>query len=118
MSKDRDDRLQKCRKRYSQTTAELQSLGFVCVGSLQTRRLECGKPACHCHADPDHRHGPYHYWTRKLQQKTVAVLITEDELGLYREWIDNNRALERAVREMRKISARALALHAPKKKSR
>ena len=36
--------------------------------------------------------------------------LTEDELVLYREWIANNRELERIVREMRRISSRALAL--------
>jgi len=29
---------------------------------------------------------------------------------LYREWIENNRALDKAVREMRKVASRALAL--------
>ena len=36
--------------------------------------------------------------------------LTEDELGLYREWIENNRELERLVKEMRRISSRVLAL--------
>lgn len=111
MSKDHNGRLEKCRKRYAQLKAELRELGFVCVGSLQTRLLECGKTGCRCHEDPANRHGPYHYWTRKLHGRTIAVLIAEDELALYREWIENNRALHRAVREMRKVSARALVLH-------
>ena len=42
--------------------------------------------------------------------KTVGLKLTEDELVLYREWIANNRELERIVREMRRISSRALAL--------
>ena len=61
----------------------------------------CGRPACRCHTDPEARHGPYHYWTRKARGKTVGLKLTEDELGLYREWIDNNRELERLVKEMR-----------------
>ena len=56
------------------------------------------------------RHGPYHYWTRKARGKTVGLKLTEDELGLYREWIENNRELERLVKEMRRISSRVLAL--------
>ena len=39
--------------------------------------------ACRCHHDPDARHGPYHYWTRKARGKTVGLKLTEDELGLY-----------------------------------
>ena len=53
---------------------------------------------------------PVHYWTRKARGKTVGLKLTEDELGLYREWIDNNRELERLVKEMRRISSRVLAL--------
>ena len=59
---------------------------------------------------PGPRHGPYHYWTRKARGKTVGLKLTEDELVLYREWIENNRKLERLVKEMRHLSSRALAL--------
>ena len=52
----------------------------------------------------------YHYWTRKARGKTVGLKLTEDELGLYREWIENNRELERLVKEMRRSSSRVLAL--------
>ena len=53
---------------------------------------------------------PTHYWTRKARGKTVGLNLTEDELVLYREWIENNRKLERLVKEMRHLSSRALAL--------
>ena len=48
--------------------------------------------------------------TRKARGKTVGWKLTEGELGLYREWIENNRELERLVKEMRRISSRVLAL--------
>jgi hypothetical protein len=108
-------RLEQCRARYAQLKSELQELGFVCVGSLQTRHLECGKPTCHCHESPSNRHGPYHYWTRKVAGKTVSVLVSDEDLVRYREWIASNRALDRVVREMRKISARALTLRTARK---
>ena len=53
-------------KQYDALKAELQTLGFLCQGS-QTRRVACGKTTCRCHRDPDARHGPYHYWTRKAR---------------------------------------------------
>ena len=52
----------------------------------------------------------YHYWTRKARGKTGGLKLTEDELGLYREWIENNRELERLVKEMRRSSSRVLAV--------
>ena len=78
-------------------------------GSLQTRRIVCGKTTCRCYHDPDARHGPYHYWTRKDRGKTVGMRLTDDELVLYQEWIENNRELERLVKEMRGLSSRVLA---------
>ena len=97
-------------KQYDGLKAELQTLGFIGQGSVSTRRITCGRPACRCHSDPAARHGPYHHWTRKARGKTVGLKLTEDELGLYREWIENNRELERLVKEMRRISSRVLAL--------
>ena len=56
-------------EQYDALKAELQTLGLVRQGSIQTRRLTCGKPACRCHRDPDARHGPYRYWTHKVRGK-------------------------------------------------
>ncbi len=106
----KDERLRKYKERHDALKAELQAVGFVFQGSLQTRWTECGKATCRCHKAPENRHGPYHYGTRKARGKTVGLLLTEDELPIYQEWIENNRNLERIVREMRNVSTRALAL--------
>lgn len=108
MSKNSSDRLAQCAKQYARLKADLQTVGYVCVGSVQSRRLRCGSPACRCHQDDAYRHGPYHYWTRKVGGKTISVILTEHQMVLYREWIDNNRALERIVRLIREVSLRAL----------
>ena len=105
-----DDAMRRYEEQYDALKAKLQAVGFIGQGSVQTRRIACGSPTCRCHHDPDARHGPYHYWTRKARGKTVGLKLTEDELGLYREWIQNNRELERLVKEMRRISSRVLAL--------
>jgi len=97
-------------ERFDALKTELQNIGFLCQGSVQTRQITCGNPGCRCHKETKHRHGPYHYWTRKQRGKTVGLNLTQEELGIYREWIENNRRLERILREMRAISARALAL--------
>ena len=66
------DQMRQYTERYDALKAELQSLGFLFQGSLQTRRIVCGKTTCRCYHDPDARHGPYHYWTRKDRGKTVG----------------------------------------------
>jgi len=111
-SKNASARLARYAERYARLKAELQALGYVCVGSVQSRRLTCGNPGCRCHTDERYRHGPYHYWTRKVGGKTVSAVLTADQAALYRAWIENNRRLDRIVRQMREVSARALKLTA------
>jgi hypothetical protein len=77
--------------------------------------MVCGNATCRCHKDPHNRHGPYHYWTRKSAGKTVGMMLTEDELPVYREWIKNQRNVERILREMRKVSTRVLAIRTGRK---
>ena len=62
--------LRRYEEQYDALKAELQTLGFVGQGSVHTRRITCGRATCRCHDDPDARHGPYHYWTRKARGKT------------------------------------------------
>ena len=104
-----NERMLKYLDRYNALKAELQAIGFVCQGSVQTRRIGCGTATCGCHQDPGNLHGPYHYWTRKNRGKTVGLKLTQEELPIHREWIRNNRRLERILREMRNVSARVLA---------
>ena len=59
-------------KQYDGLKAELQTLGFIGQGSVSTRRITCGRPACRCHSDPEARHGPYHHWTRKAKRRHCA----------------------------------------------
>jgi hypothetical protein len=107
--KNRFERLRASEQRYRELKQRLQDVGFVCVGSLQTRYLPCGNPSCRCHQDPAKRHGPYHYWTRKVKGRTITVLLKQEQVPLYREWIQNNRRLEDLVQEMRRISAQVLS---------
>lgn len=107
MSKHAPDRLA---QRYARIKAELQDLGYICIGSVQSRRLRCGTETCRCHQDEAFRHGPYRYWTRKVGGKTVSRVLTDDQFVLYRVGIENNRKLVRLVRQMHELSARAMKL--------
>lgn len=104
------ERLRSYTERYTALKAELQAVGFIRLGSIQTRRIECGKAACHCHETPGNRHGPYHYWTRKVRGKTVGLMLNEAECHVYREWIENHRQMKQILREMHHVSDHALAL--------
>jgi hypothetical protein len=90
MSKNGNGHLENYSERCAQIRDKLRGLGFVGVGSLRARLLECGKATCHCHDDPANRHGPCHHWTRKAQGRSVAVLVSKEDAVLYRQWITRN----------------------------
>jgi hypothetical protein len=83
---------------------ELAGLGFCLPGSISTRRMRCGNPRCRCRADPPKLHGPYSYWTRKQGGRTVAQLLSAEQLERYRPWIENDRRLRQLVSELEAIA--------------
>ena len=93
-------------QRRKELLDELSELGFCLPGSLSTRHMRCGNPRCRCRADPPQLHGPYTYWTRKVKGRTVAQLLTAEQLERYQPWIDNDRRLRQLLSELE-----ALAVH-------
>jgi hypothetical protein len=109
----------KTSKNYEGLKRELKSLttelGFLLTGTVQSRYFECGTTVhCRCHESPANRHGPYHYWTRKVKGKTVNVSLSNEQAALFREWMENSRALDGLLKKMRRESMRAIALAAQK----
>ena len=101
-------------ERFERLRGELLSLaaetGFTAAGTLQTRFFKCSRQNnCGCHDDPDRRHGPYRYWSRKVGGRLVCTSLTEEQLAFVRESIENGRRLERLIKEMRDESLRAIA---------
>lgn len=82
----------------------LAKVGFVLPGTLTERLTRCGRANCHCHADPPQLHGPYHQWTRKVDNKTVTRLFSDEQLGDYGPWFDNERRLRQLVAHLEGLS--------------
>ena len=82
----------------------MADVGFVLPGTMTERLTRCGKANCRCHAEPPSLHGPYHQWTRKVDNKTVTRLMSDDQLVDYGPWIDNERHLRALVAEMEALS--------------
>ena len=108
--------LRKHEQSYAALKAELEQVGFVLQGSLTERRMECGKAGCACHSDPSERHGPYYQWSWKDGGRTVSVYLDRDRARRCKEWVNNNRRLDRIVRRMRALSIRAARLYKISKK--
>lgn len=94
-------------KEYSQLKNELLSIGFICVGSVSAVYHKCGKENCRCSDDPNFRHGPYSLWTRKIRGKTISRFLNEENAQECKDWIANQRKLEKIVRRMQELSKKA-----------
>ena len=97
-------------RRYRELAAQLVGIGYIRSGSLALRHNRCGKPSCHCHADPPQLHGPYWQWTTKVDGKTVNRRLTPAQAELYSEWIDNDRQLRALIVQMREVAAKVTEL--------
>lgn len=95
-------------QRQAQIHAEIAALGPCLPGTLSARRLRCGNPRCRCREQTtDERHGPYHYWTRKISGKTASKLLSAEQADRYRPWLENDKRLHVLVRELEALTIRA-----------
>ena len=92
--------------------AELGRLGFTLPGSVVTRTVTCGKPACRCATDPDQRHGPYIQWSRTVKARTVNKMLSVEQLERYQPWIDNNRRLRDLAHQLERVRLFSRGVHA------
>jgi hypothetical protein len=82
----------------------LTEIGFALPGSLTVRAYRCGKTNCRCHDEPPQLHGPYNFWTRKVDNKTVSRILTDEQLAEYQPLFDNARRLRTLVNELQDLS--------------
>ncbi|MBI9096003.1 MAG: hypothetical protein JEY71_14135 [Sphaerochaeta sp.] len=100
--------LSDCLKKHQGLAEQLKEVGFVWPGSVTSRYLKCGKPNCVCHKDPASLHGPYLYWSTKVDGKTVSKAISGTEAKIVQEWVANRVSLESIVEQMKEVAKDAL----------
>ena len=74
----------KQRAAIDRIAAELASLGATLPGTVTRRATRCGRPNCRCHADPPQLHGPYWWWTRSVNGKTVTRMLSDELYDAFR----------------------------------
>ena len=111
MNKQRKKEVQKqldeYQEEYERIKTRIHEVGFICKGSIIKRRLTCGNPTCRCHSDPEKLHGPYYQISWKEKGKTVSYFLSPEKAHIYRQWIDNQRALKAIIDKMLAISRKA-----------
>ena len=94
-------------QRHRTLLRQIGEIGPVLRGTIGTYRTQCGTRGCHCHTDPDARHGPYYIWTRKVSGKTVTRMLSQGQANLLRPWTENMRRLDRLVTALQNSGLRA-----------
>jgi len=84
--------------------AQLGAIGFALPGSLTVKAYRCGKQNCRCHAEPPKLHGPYAFWTRKVNAKTQTRMLNDEELADYQPMFDNARKIRDLINELQELS--------------
>lgn len=97
-------RLEESQREYDRLRRELATVGYLWAGTVLRRFIPCGRRECRCRKDPRSRHGPYYYWTRKVDGKTVSRLLTPAEGELYMAWVGNRQRLHKTLARMYVIS--------------
>lgn len=116
LTRKQDDALRRYEQKYEELKSELVDFGYILQGSVTERWMECGKAACRCHADAHARHGPYYQWSWKSHGRTGSIYLDKDQAALCRQWIDNNRRLERLIKRLRTLSIRVARVYKIAKK--
>ena len=80
--------------RYNALAAQLAKTGLILQGTITERSIESGD-------DKERVYGPYYQWTRKLRAKTVTVNLSQSQAMVYQKAIDNNKKMEKIIKEMR-----------------
>lgn len=111
LTQKQEEALRRLQEKSGKIGSELEEVGFILQGSVTERWKKCGKAACRCHNDPDEWHGPYYQWSWKTDGRTSSVSLTLEQAALCRQWVNNNRKLERIIKRLRALSLQAARLY-------
>ena len=91
---------------YQKLRDQLAQTGYITTGSITTVYRKCGKSYCFCAKNEKAVHGPYSVWTRKVKGKTVTRNLTDAQVELCRECIQNMRRLEAIIDKMKELTVK------------
>ena len=94
-------KLSRLKNRYKTLTEQLANTGLIVQGTVTERTIVS-------ESDRELTYGPYYQWTRKIRQKTVTVNLTRSQAKIFRQAIENNRKMEKIIKEMRSLSIKIL----------
>lgn len=83
--------------RYNALAAQLKGIRLILQGTITKRIIE---PL----DNKEKVYGPYYQWTRKIRAQTVTVNLSHSQVKEYQAAINNNKRLEKTIKDMRNLS--------------
>lgn len=82
----------------------IESLDYLCNGTLLSRTKTCGRPNCRCAKDPSARHGPYYEWTRMKDGRLVHSTLSPEQAALLEQALANARQVQEILKRWHELS--------------
>jgi len=102
--------MDKLKEKFDRIKDEICSISYLKKGSILKCYQTCGNPGCRCHKDKKYRHGPYWWWSTKVNGRTRSILVPEGMLSEVRSYIDNYKLLKSKIGEMEEVSEKIIKL--------
>jgi hypothetical protein len=90
-------------EKLNELKKQLCKLNLAIPGTIHIQYRKCGKTSCRCHQAPEHMHGPYYLWYRKIDGKLYTSVIDENDLQFFNEMIENRVKIEVLTDQMLKL---------------
>jgi uncharacterized protein DUF6788 len=114
MARRREHIIKQARERIARILAVLNTMDYLCSGTLLRRMKICGKPGCRCIQDPDARHGPYYEWGHMKAGKLVHRMVTPEQAAILQRAIANYRKAKKLVKAWEDETERLVDSEAPR----
>jgi hypothetical protein len=89
--------INRARKQIAGIRAALNSIDYLCSGTLLKRMMKCGKVGCRCAKDTNARHGPYFEWGHMVEGKLVHRMVSAEQAAKLQLAIENYRKVKKLM---------------------
>lgn len=93
---------------------KIAGFNYVCSGTLLRRSLVCGKGNCRCKAQKPSLHGPYYYWSRRLEGRQVSKVLSQGQAKIVEQAIKNYKKALQLLRQWEARTIKAIDHQQPK----
>jgi hypothetical protein len=115
MAKKSELEIDRARERIARIREKLNSVEYLCSGTILKRMKVCGKPGCRCAKDPDARHGPYFEWGHMVGGKLVHRVVSPEQAAKLQIAIENYRMAKELMLAWEKETEKLIDLENPRK---